>query len=318
MPRTYDDEDVRRARIGALIIVICAVVALGVFFIDAIVRATTEGPRITIAVDAAPGVDAGTDVWVAGRSVGRVLGVQFRRPDEAGERVVIRAVLERGVEEFIRDDADVSIQPGALLAPVIVLVHPGSPDAGPRALDRPFTARDRALGPEALLELGEALRVAGDSLRVQTGRVSTRLSDGGGTLGALLADRDVLAESEQALRETMVALGDWRSGSIGRLASDSVLGPRLDRISSGLATLDSMQTRERTSETLRETTAAVDAFQERLALLAARLDAGEGTAGRALRDGELARQVALLRARLDSAAVEFALYPERWLRVKVF
>ena len=67
-----------------------------------------------------------------------------------------------------------------------------------------------------------------------------------------------------------------------------------------------------------ETSAAVEAFQGRLLALADRLDRGEGTAGRWLHDGEIERQLALLRARLDSATVEFVKYPDRWLRVKVF
>ena len=62
----------------------------------------------------------------------------------------------------------------------------------------------------------------------------------------------------------------------------------------------------------------LDALKERVADLDARLSAGEGTAGRALHDREIRRQVTALKAQLDSVVVELMERPGRWLRVRVF
>jgi len=102
------------------------------------------------------------------------------------------------------------------------------------------------------------------------------------------------------------------------MVADTTIGTRLARTRDNLAALDSLPTRAQAIHGLENTADALAAFQQRLGALSARLDAGEGALGRTLQDGELGTQVALLRARLDSTAVEFAKYPDRWLKVKVF
>jgi hypothetical protein len=318
MPRTYDASDLRRARVGVLLLSLIVAGTIAIFFLDALLRATSEGPIITITSESAPGVQPGTDVWVAGRSVGRVTSVQFREPADGRDRIVIRAVLVRGVEDYLRADAVVSLQPGALLEPVVVFIDPGSASE-PWHLEQPLAAEDATLGPEVLLELSAALKTAGDTLREQAARVGDVIASGGGTLGALRSDPTVLAEAGARLGEVRTLLRDnHRSGTIGLLAADTLIDARLLRIRDRLAALDSLRTRERATRSLEQTAEALTTFQERLAALSSRIDAGEGTLGRTLQDGELARQVAVLRARLDSTAIEFAKYPERWLKVKVF
>ncbi|MFV1985706.1 MAG: MlaD family protein [Gemmatimonadota bacterium] len=319
MTKTYDDRELHRARIGALLITLVTAVSLAVFFVDELVRASREGPMITVTTRFAPGVQPGTDVWVAGRSVGRVVSVEFREPTDGRDRVMIRAVLERGVETFVRADAAVTIQPGALLAPVVLFIHPGSADQPPRDFDLPLRAEDQALSPEALLEMGETLRASGDRLRGEARRVATAIQRGGGTLGALRDDPDVLREAGERLSEVRRLVSEhYETGTIGRFARDTIVEARLARIRYRLTVLDTLRTRTHAAESMRQTAAALTTFHDRLTALAERLDAGEGTAGRALQDGTLARQIALLRSRLDSATVEFAKYPERWLKVKVF
>lgn len=318
MPRTYDEDDFRRARVGALLILTIVAVSLSVFFVDTVLRATTEGPLITITTESAPGVQPGTAVWVAGRSVGRVTSVEFRAPSDGRDRVVIRAVLERGVERLLRADAVAAIQPGALLEPVVVFIHPGSADRQWN-LELPLSARDATLGPEVLLELRDVLLVSAEALREQASRVGDVMTRGGGTLGALLEDPDVLKQAGDRVSEVRTLSRDhYHTGTIGRFVADTLIDVRLARIRDRLARLDSLPTREQALASYEETSLALTAFQDRLETLSERLDAGEGTAGRALQDGQLATQVALLKARLDSTVVEFTKYPERWLKVRVF
>lgn len=319
MADRYDDHDRRRARVGALLILVIGVVATAVFFLDALVRITTEGPHITVMTQSAPGVEPGTAVWVAGRDVGRVLSVEFKEPTRGIERIEVVAVLERGVERFIRADATVNIQPGALLEPVVVVIHPGSPNRATWDLDVPFTTTNETVDPEALVEMGAALRASGDSLRGEAERLRSAIRRGGGSIALLADNPDVLREAGSTMEEAAEVLTrDLPHGNLGRLAADTLIAARLARIRERLATLDTLGTRDRAIQSFEETSAAMEAFENRLLALSDRLDSGEGSAGRWLRDGEIGQQLGLLRARIDSMSVELARYPDRWLRVKVF
>jgi len=319
MAPTLDAGDRRRARIGFLLIAIVVAVSVVAFFIDSLERATVEGPRITVTTTSAPGVEPGTGVWVAGRPVGRVLSVEFRPPRDGEDRIVIEAVLERGVDDVLRADATVTIQAGALLEPVILAIQPGTGSAPRRDPDLPLRAITEQLDPEALLAMAEELGRAGERLRDEASRVKSVITRENGTLTRLAADPDVLAESGALLaRVDTVMRREVPNGTVGRFAEDTLISQRLVRIRERLADLDTLRTRERAVRSLEETMTALTGFQDRLLRISQRLDQGEGTAGRAMRDGEIDRQLSLLRARLDSTFVEFMKRPDRWLRVTVF
>jgi len=319
MARTLDTGDLRRVRIGFLLIAVVVLVSFVAFFIDSLERATVEGPRITVTTTSAPGVEPGTGVWVAGRPVGRVLSVEFRPPENGQDRIVIEAVLQRGVDEVLRADATVTIQAGALLEPVILAIQPGTGSAPRRDPDLPLRAITEQLDPDALLAMAEELGQAGERLRAQASRVKSMIARENGTLALLADDPDVLAEAGALMaRVDTIMRRDVPNGTVSRFARDTVISNRLLRIRQRLANLDTLHARERAVRSLEETMTALSAFQDRLVRISQRLDEGEGTVGRALRDGEIDRQLALLRARLDSTMVEFMKRPDRWLRVKVF
>ena len=319
MIRTDDPRERRRARTGALLTLGILVVSVAVFFLDTIIRATTEGPRITVTTESAPGVEPGTAVWLAGREVGRVLSVGFGDPVRGRDRVIIEAVLDRGAERFIRGDATVAIQPGALLEPVIIAIEPGSASRPQWDLARPFVTRTGAVGPDVLLDLTAGLRASGDALRDQADRVRTALRSRSGTLAAMAEGDGTFDETRRIARQIRQRTADeYATGTAARLASDTIVSERLESIRGRLAVLDTLDTRARAVESFEETRRALDDFRGRLASLSRRLDAGEGTLGRWQRDGAIRAQMALLRARLDSLTVELMKDPGRWLRVRVF
>ena len=95
MSREYADSERRNVRRGLALVATLVMISLGVFFSDFAIRATAEGERITVYATAAPGLSAGSPVWVAGRPMGRVLSVGFRPPGSPGGNIVVHAVLER-------------------------------------------------------------------------------------------------------------------------------------------------------------------------------------------------------------------------------
>jgi len=286
MSQTLDKRDRRRVRIGFLLIALVVAVSVIVFFIDSLERATVEGPRITVTTPSAPGVEPGTAVWVAGRPVGRAVSLEFRGPGEGPDRIVIDAVLQRGVDEVLRADATVTIQAGALLEPVILAVRPGTGSAPRRDPDLPLRATTEQLDPDSLLALAETLGRAGERLRDQADRTRSVIARSDGTLPLLAEHPDVLAEAGAMLeRVNTVVRRELPDGALGKFAQDTLINRRLARIRRRLAGLDTLHARERAVRSLQETTTALSAFQDRLVRISRRLDEGEGTAGRALRDG---------------------------------
>jgi hypothetical protein len=298
-----------------------AMVSLAVFFLDDVLRATQEGPRITIAAASAPGLEPGTAVWVAGQPVGRVLDVVFRPPDRArGDNVIIHAVLRRTVGDVIRADASVAMHPSGLLEPVVVSIRPGTPSLPPFDFADTLRAVSEALDQEYVLELLDSLREAGSRLSDRAGRLGRVLDGSSGTLSALASDESLRAVLRQDLgRLRDVLARDLEAGSLGRLMTDTLMPARMDSVRARLAVLSQMSGEDHEERIGFETLAGhLDGLMTRIAGLEAMLDAGEGTAGRALRDREVQDQLTLLRARLDSVVAELTARPDRWLRLRIF
>lgn len=312
-------EERRKVRIGLGLMAAVAVLAIAIFMLDTALRAFSEGPRVTVLATAAPGLGPGSTVWVAGRPVGRVLSVGFRPPGSGPDNVVIRAVLQRGTEPILRADATAEIRSAALLEPVIVVIDPGSPDAPPWSFDDTLRTPRERLDLDALREMSDSLLLVSAELSRRAAPLRERIRRASGTLPALVRDPDVLEEAAARVDRLRVLLEEeYPHGTAGRLVSDTAISMRLSRITDRLAALDTLPGRREASSALESASAAIEGFETRLARLSEWLDEGRGTAGRALVDGALGRQAALLRAQLDSLVVELMTFPERWLRVRAF
>lgn len=311
----------RRARLGVALIGGIVLASLSVFFLDTIVRASSEGPRIAVRTSAAPGLEPGSTVWVAGRPVGRVLDVRFLPPGESeGGAVVIDAVLQRSVRPVLRADATAEVKSPGLLEPVVVAIDPGTGTAPPWDFADTLRTPTDVLTNEDLLAMADTLLRSRAGLAASGRALRDRIRRGGGTLASLEAHPDVLREAADGAARVREALerGDFADGTIGSLDRDTLIAARLGRIKARVARLDSTWADGSSAGGLARATRSLDSLHARLARLSKRLDAGEGTVGRALVDGAIARQTALLRARLDSLVVELVRDPSGWLRVRVF
>lgn len=312
--RPPDRSHVRR---GAVLIVVMALMASAVFLSDVIERLLVEGPELTVIAPRASGLEPGSTVWVAGMQAGRILEVDFLDPETPGERLIIRAVLYRGVGRAVREDATAIVRRSALLAPNVLSVRPGSPDRPPFDF-RDTLAVSMPVSGQKLLASADSARSELKAARPLAVALRERLTDGPGTWASLRRDSALQAD----LRSGMEALGGLRAeaaeGSLGRLARDTVLHESLRASAERVRYLRAAYGERAWSgeaAPLRTTFAALGA---RLDRLQARFEAAEGSAGRFRHDAELMDQVRLLRARVDSAQAELMADPLRWLRFKLF
>lgn len=303
---------------GLGVLVALAAAALLIFLMDDIRRAFTEGPTLVLSTSYAPELGAGNELWIAGRRAGRVRAVRLGPPDAPPHGgILIEAVLRRDAARHLRRDASARIERSGLMGPAVVNIRPGTP------AEPPFDYSDtlRAPGPpaqERLLAALDSLARALDEARPLARRLAGELEDGPGTLPALRRDPEAVSAFTEQVRRALRLRREAERRSLGLLLQDTAWSEALRRSGERLRRLElSVAEREaaRGTPTLAEATARLG---ERVREMEAHLEAGGGTAGRALNDDELARQLALLRARTDSVRAALVSDPLRWLRWRLF
>lgn len=302
-------------RTGLVVLAVLALASTVVFFLDALQRAFVEGPELVVLAVDVEGLEPGATVWVAGSPAGRVTGISFAaaQRDHPG-RVVIDAVLHRQAARIVRADAVVRIGSGALLAPAVVKLDPGSRDTPP------YDFRDTLVAtPVPDLDdfgfMADTARAAADSLIAAMADLRLEMSDGRGTLPSLARDRRMLTRLAARERAARAAAARWTSSALADFVADTL--PRTDarRIADRLAGMAADSTGRISRRRLSE---AVGPLSSRLERLAAGIDAAEGTIGRMVTDDELDRQIDRTRARLDSLRIDAASRPLRYLRFRLF
>jgi len=313
--RPPDRSQVRR---GAILIVASVVLASAVFVSDVLERLLVEGPELTVIAPRASELEPGSIVWVAGTHAGRVLEVGFLNPDAPGERLLIRAVLRRDIGRVIREDATAIVRRSALLAPNVLSVSPGSPELPPYDF-RDTLAVAIPVSTQMLIASADSARSELETLRPLAVALRERISDGPGTWAALRRDSAL----QNGLRDGLGALRDLQGdagagGTLGQLARDTALQASLRASAERVRVVLDAHAARGWLEEESPLTAALASISGRVERLQTRFRNAEGAGGRFKYDSELADQVRLLRARVDSAQAELMSDPFRWLRFKLF
>lgn len=314
-----------RARRGLVLIAFAIVLSAAISVVELIVRATLEGPRITALAHSAEGLGPGSAVWVAGRSVGRVLSISFQ-PPEASDRdgpfeshVIIDAVIDRVAEPILRADATADVRPSDLVAPVVLSVNPGSGSAPAWNYSDTLRASGPPIEPETVMALADSLLRAVRTLEVDASEARDMLGSDQGSLARFREDPGTLAglrSSLEVLEELLQR--DVQRSSLVRLATDTLVSAAARRVQGRFAAWEASPQLARAGRDVETTLEALDAMVSRVAAMAERLDRGEGTAGRVLADAEIRRQLAALRAAAAELAEDLGYNPSRWLRIRVF
>ena len=319
------DDSRIRARRGLILIAFAIVLSAAISVVEVIVRATLEGPRITALARSAQGLGPGSAVWVAGRSVGRVLSISFQSP-EANRRdasfeshVVIEAVIDRVAEPILRADATADVRPSDLVAPVVLSVNPGTGSAPPWNYSDTLRASGPPIEPETVMALADSLLRAVRALEVDASEAQDMLGSDRGSLARFREDPGTLAGLRSSL-ESLEELfqRDFQHSSLVRLATDTLVSAAAQRVQERFATWEASPQPADNVGTVGSTVEALDAVMSRVAAMVERLDRGEGTAGRALVDGEIRRQLDALRTAAAELAEDLGYNPSRWLRIRVF
>ncbi|HEY3258602.1 MAG TPA: MlaD family protein [Gemmatimonadaceae bacterium] len=255
---------------GVAAVAVIAVVVVSILLFARVGKLHGKTTRLYVTAPDVTGVLAGTDVWLAGKKVGRVKDVRFL-PVTADtlQRVLIETDILVDNMPLIRKNSRADIRPGGtLIGSPVVYLKPGTLAAPP--LKEGDTVRSRSSSRIAAVGLQvDTLIKHLTSLADSSGSLIDKLGDQSNTVGALRTRGVQQLRSMSAVASSFSDRATVGSGTLG-LAHRGALGARIGRV---IAAKDS------------------------IALL---VSSGNGNIGRFRRDSTLLRKVASVRAGFDS------------------
>lgn len=305
-------------RVGLAVLICLVPLAVGVFSLDALRRALVEGPELVVVADEIHGLEPGSEVWVAGSPAGRVTRVSFidTHGGDPG-RVAVRLVLRREATLAVRSDAEARIGSRALLAPPVVKLTPGSPDAPPYDFSDTL-AVSTLPGLEEFRALADSGRTALARLQEEVGALVREMETGSGTLPRLRREPELLAGlGRQHVRYRDLRRA-WDGDGLGAAWRDTSLHAQAGEVGDRLRGLAGDLTADEREGPAARLPGAAEALRSRAARVARRLEAADGTLGRLANDDELRLQAERTRLLLDSLLVETTAHPLRFLHFRLF
>jgi phospholipid/cholesterol/gamma-HCH transport system substrate-binding protein len=257
-------------KIGLAAVAGIAVAVLSILLFARVGALHGDTGKLYVTVDHAPGVLAGTDVWLAGRKVGLVKEVSFRPvTTDTLQRLAIETEILAEHLPLIRKNSYADIRPGGnLIGSPVVYIGGGTADA-------PAVKS----GDTIASSVGGKIGAIESRIDTAVGRI-TAIADSTGKLIALMSDR-------------RTSIGQFRSTGMASINSvRAVSSDIMTRAKSGSGTLG-LAHRGAIGERIRRVVAQRDSIK----LL---LSSGSGNVGRFRRDSTLMRQVARVRAEADS------------------
>lgn len=327
-------------KIGITVVAVASLALLLVF-----VAGSERGPflpatyALYLDLDDAGGIRVGSPVRVAGLAAGEVADLEIVPPGEAPPFAADTLVPLTGDEPDLRDiRLELSVQKrfGRYITPSSraqlaslgmggeryvqisagdvreTPLEPGSevPAAASLDLDLVLARLARAFNEtQEIAEISEEIRA--------------KLASGSGTLPRLMDERAALRTRAGRLgaeSRSLLALVDSGPGVVPRARHDPALARLVDSLSANVAALeaaldDGSAKRWLEREELDE---ALTDFDAEVADLAARLDGGEGSLGRFLRDEELFLQIRVLQRRLGELVAAFKADPLGFVDIDLF
>lgn len=274
-----EEEDKNKIKLGVFVIIALVVFAVAIYTLGQ--TQSMFGARIQISAvfkDVA-GLRIGNNVRFSGIKAGIVEDIEIL--SDTAIRVHMMVSEQEG--KFIRKNAIAAIGTDGLLGDKLVSIKPGKGSAK-TVSDGDEISSYRAVEPEMMMETLQSTNENISQISEALLQMTTKLNEGGGTLGMLLQDegladnlnsaaKNIKSVSEQANRFTM-ELNDMvdnmnsDKSAMGALIADTVLGTTI----------------EETINNLKTTSQQATLISKKLDEMIEGLNQGEGAAGTMLND----------------------------------
>jgi phospholipid/cholesterol/gamma-HCH transport system substrate-binding protein len=310
----------RELRIGIIAAIGLVAVSIAVLLFARVGAIRGDTFRLFLRTGSASGLMKGSEVWVGGQRVGRVVDIRFLPPagQDADALLVEMEVIQR-YRHAIRRDSRAQIRPGArMIAAPVVRLDPGSMGSRLVVPGDTLRARPQADVQSMAERFGEATREL-PAVMADVKRVNQALRSPGGTIGAFGSERGGVELAAVRARGGRIAASlTQRRGTLGLLLGgrDQLMG-RAERV---LARADSVQSlfgspenavgRFRRDSTLKLVVADI---QNELSIVRALLRDSRGTAGRVLHDRAIVESLMDAEREMGAIMADIRRRPLRYL-----
>jgi phospholipid/cholesterol/gamma-HCH transport system substrate-binding protein len=201
----------RAARLGAFISATLAILAVGVFIIGDRQYLFTSTYQLKTSFSTVAGLETGSEVRVGGVHSGSVRRIDL--PNKPTDKITVLMDLQRSTREIIRQDSVAGIETEGLLGNEYVAISFGSAqaanvkDGDSIASQPPLVIADLIKKTDAILDRSQQ---ALDNVTVTTANlssISAKINHGQGTIGALVNDKKIYSQLDQAtvgMRDSVV------------------------------------------------------------------------------------------------------------------
>ncbi|MES2178545.1 MAG: MlaD family protein [Gemmatimonadota bacterium] len=319
MARRLSWSDVRGGIIAASILAVAAVATLRFSRLG-----TLHGDTFMMyaRVGEARGILKGSEVWLSGQKIGKIVSIEFRSPtvSDTGNRVEIAMEALEKYRGNIHRDAVAQIRPGGSFigAPVMYLT-PGTSAAPVLQPGDSVTTHPQADVEGAASKFGVASRefpVIINNFK----SIAGHLSSTEGTVGAFLNSGTGPGSGQfQRTGRELGRLGSsLHTGGTVSLAMNGSLQARAGHV---MARADSVRALLASNETslgrMRRDSSLMNEIgdiRNELSLVQAQLDGSMGTAGRALHDSAVTHAIADAQRQMTSLFADMKKHPFRYIR----
>lgn len=339
MPRTKQKITLSELRVGIFMLVALGITGFLILNSSGNFNPFEKKFRLKARYASADGLHTGSDVQLAGVSIGKVEDVKFLPPDSPkDERVeatlaVVDTFDKKPINEMIRTDSTAQLVTSSVLGnDKMINITPGTSEGAPVEENRVLTS-NTVVSLNQLAATGDDLFKEISSLSVPAKEILNKANQGEGTLGRIVNDETLYRDLDGAVNETRTTVAKLQKtidsvnngqGSAGKLLNDPALYDNLNKTVSQLQAISTDiragkgsagkfvsndefydETRSAVAE-LRKSAEKISQIADDVKSITADIKDGKGSAGKLLRDEKLyddARE-ALARFNSTSARVE--------------
>ena len=319
MARRLSWSDVRGGVIAVVAIVVVAFITLKYARIG---QLRGETFPLYANVGEARGVMVGSEVWLSGQMVGKVISIRFRSPTVAdtSARIEIAMDILKRYQPALHRDAIAQIQNGGspLGSPVMYMspgttrtgmIQPGDTVSTHPQLDTENAAGQFSTASKEFPVIINNVKVLNAQLQSTGGSVGAFMNSGVGHMPSQLSAAMAQVNALQAKLNSGGTVGLVLHGALGERLSRVMT--RVDSLRALVASTQSSVGRARSDSALINEVADV---RNELTLLRAQLDLPAGTAGRVLHDSALVNAVAGAEHEMALLLADIKKHPLRYIK----
>lgn len=269
----------RPLKLGMLVSVGLLLFVMAVYYLGSKQNLFSSTFTVTSHFSDVKGLVEGNKVRYSGISVGTVSNVEII----SDSTILVEMFINEKIREFIRKDSKVEIGREGLMGSKMVIIHPGSPEAGSVEDDAKLQSI-KAVDVEEMVQ--DARKIIDDSRMVSKAllEMSDKINNGDGDLARLINENTITTKLGLAGDELLAFTQNAKEisgkvnrgeGDFGRLVNDTSITYELTF----------------TLNNLKQMTARADSVTMEMLLFSKELNEGSGVLNRLVYDKEMAQQL---------------------------